>query len=48
LSLETCYNTTNISIQVAAFFNYSNRVASALALRPNHEYHSMARKGAPR
>ena len=29
--------------QVAAFFNYSNRVASALDLRPNREYHSMAR-----
>ncbi len=31
-------------IQVAAFFNYSNRVASALNLRPNREYHGMARK----
>jgi uncharacterized peroxidase-related enzyme len=30
-------------IQTAAFFNYSNRVASALELRPNHEYHGMAR-----
>ena len=30
-------------IQTAAFFNYSNRVASALELRPNREYHSMAR-----
>ena len=30
-------------IQTAAFFNYSNRVASALDLRPNREYHSMAR-----
>ena len=30
-------------IQTAAFFNYSNRVASALAMRPNREYHSMAR-----
>jgi uncharacterized peroxidase-related enzyme len=30
-------------IQTAALFNYSNRVASALNLRPNHEYHSMAR-----
>ncbi len=29
--------------QVAAFFNYSNRVASALDLRPNREYHAMAR-----
>ncbi len=33
-------------IQTAAFFNYSNRVASALELRPNREYHSMARKPA--
>ena len=31
-------------VQTAAFFNYSNRVASALALRPNREYHGMARK----
>ena len=30
-------------IQTAAFFNYSNRVASALEMRPNHEYHGMAR-----
>ncbi|MBS1967830.1 MAG: peroxidase-related enzyme [Chloroflexi bacterium SZAS-1] len=30
-------------IQTAAFFNYSNRVASALGLRPNREFHSMAR-----
>lgn len=30
-------------VQTAAFFNYSNRVASALALRPNREYHGMAR-----
>jgi uncharacterized peroxidase-related enzyme len=30
-------------IQTAAFFNYSNRVASALELRPNREYHSMGR-----
>lgn len=30
-------------IQTAAFFNYSNRVASALELRPNREFHSMAR-----
>ena len=30
-------------IQTAALFNYSNRVASALNLRPNREYHSMAR-----
>jgi uncharacterized peroxidase-related enzyme len=30
-------------IQTAAFFNYSNRVASALDLRPNREYHAMAR-----
>lgn len=31
--------------QTAALFNYSNRVASALALRPNPEFHSMARQG---
>jgi uncharacterized peroxidase-related enzyme len=30
-------------VQTAALFNYSNRVASALGLRPNHEYHSLAR-----
>ena len=30
-------------IQTAAFFNYSNRVASALELRPNREYHSLGR-----
>jgi uncharacterized peroxidase-related enzyme len=30
-------------IQTAALFNYSNRVASALDLRPNREYHRMAR-----
>jgi uncharacterized peroxidase-related enzyme len=30
-------------IQTAALFNYSNRVASALDLRPNREYHDMAR-----
>jgi uncharacterized peroxidase-related enzyme len=30
-------------VQTAAFFNYSNRVASALDLRPNREYHGMAR-----
>jgi uncharacterized peroxidase-related enzyme len=34
-------------IQTAALFNYSNRVASALDLRPNREYHSMARGGSP-
>jgi uncharacterized peroxidase-related enzyme len=33
-------------IQTAALFNYSNRVASALNLRPNREYHSMARSSA--
>jgi uncharacterized peroxidase-related enzyme len=32
-------------IQTAAFFNYSNRVASALEMRPNAEFHSMARQG---
>lgn len=30
-------------IQTAALFNYSNRVASALELRPNREYHGMGR-----
>jgi uncharacterized peroxidase-related enzyme len=32
--------------QTAALFNYSNRVASALGLRPNREYHAMARANA--
>ena len=31
-------------IQVASFFNYSNRVANALEMRPNSEFHSMARE----
>jgi uncharacterized peroxidase-related enzyme len=35
-------------VQVAAFFNYSNRVANALDLRPNRAYHHMARAGDPR
>jgi uncharacterized peroxidase-related enzyme len=30
-------------IQTAAFFNYSNRVASALELRPNREFYGMGR-----
>jgi uncharacterized peroxidase-related enzyme len=30
-------------IQTAAFFNYSNRVASALEMRPNREFYSMGR-----
>jgi hypothetical protein len=29
--------------QTAALFNYSNRVASALELRPNREFHGMGR-----
>ncbi len=29
--------------QVAAFFNYSNRVASALGMQPNDEFYAMAR-----
>jgi uncharacterized peroxidase-related enzyme len=29
--------------EVAAFFNYTNRVASAVDMRPNTEYHSQAR-----
>lgn len=29
--------------EVAAFFNMTNRVASAVAMRPNPEYHGMAR-----
>ena len=28
---------------VAAFFNMSNRMASAIDMRPNAEYHAMAR-----
>jgi uncharacterized peroxidase-related enzyme len=31
-------------IQTAAFFNYSNRVASALEMRPNREFYGMARE----
>lgn len=30
-------------VQTAAFFNYSNRVASALEQRPNREFHGMGR-----
>jgi uncharacterized peroxidase-related enzyme len=30
-------------VQAAAFFNYSNRVASALGLRPNPEYFALGR-----
>jgi uncharacterized peroxidase-related enzyme len=30
-------------IQTAAFFNYSNRVASALEMRPNREFYNMGR-----
>ena len=30
-------------INVTAFFNMSNRVASATAMQPNAEYHSQAR-----
>lgn len=29
--------------QIAAFFNYSNRVASAIGMRPNDEFYGMAR-----
>lgn len=29
--------------EVAAFFNMTNRMASAVAMRPNDEYHGMAR-----
>ena len=29
--------------QIAAFFNYSNRAASALGMRPNAEFYTMAR-----
>ncbi|MEM7269938.1 MAG: peroxidase-related enzyme [Pseudomonadota bacterium] len=29
--------------EVAAFFNMSNRMASAVAMKPNDEYHGMAR-----
>lgn len=31
-------------IQIAAFFNYSNRVATAVEMLPNREFHSMARE----
>ncbi len=30
---------------VASFFNMSNRMASAVDMRPNDDYHAMARKG---
>jgi uncharacterized peroxidase-related enzyme len=30
-------------IQVASFFNYSNRAANAAELRPNREFHHMGR-----
>jgi hypothetical protein len=30
-------------VQTAAFFNYSNRFASAIGLRPNREFFAMAR-----
>lgn len=30
-------------VQTAAFFNYSNRVANAIEMRPNREFHTMAR-----
>jgi uncharacterized peroxidase-related enzyme len=30
-------------VSVAGFFNMSNRMASALAMKPNPEYHAMAR-----
>ena len=30
-------------IQTAAFFNYSNRVASALEMRPNRQFYNMGR-----
>lgn len=32
-------------INVAAFFNMSNRVASATAMQPNPDYHGQAREG---
>lgn len=31
---------------VAAFYNMSNRLAAATEMRPNHQYHSMAREAA--
>ena len=31
--------------EVAAFFNMSNRMASAVGMLPNHEYHAMGRAG---
>jgi hypothetical protein len=33
---------------VAAFFNYTNRMASALEMMPNPEYHAMNRSPAVR
>jgi uncharacterized peroxidase-related enzyme len=32
---------------VAGFFNMSNRLASATDMRPNAEYHAMAREAQP-
>jgi uncharacterized peroxidase-related enzyme len=39
LSDEEIFDVT----QIAAFFNYSNRAASALGMRPNGEFYGMAR-----
>lgn len=39
LSDEEIFDVT----QIAAFFNYSNRAASALGMRPNPEFYTMAR-----
>jgi uncharacterized peroxidase-related enzyme len=39
LSAEEIFDLT----QIAAFFNYSNRAASALRMRPNEEFYTMAR-----
>ena len=33
--------------ETAAFFNYTNRVAAALDMMPNPEYHAMHRQTSP-
>ena len=33
--------------EVAGFFNYTNRVAHAVDMMPNPEYHDLARRGPP-
>ncbi|NOK62479.1 MAG: alkylhydroperoxidase [Chloroflexi bacterium AL-W] len=49
LASDTCSDEDIMDIiQVAGFFNYSNRVANTLELRPNREFHSMAREASPK